>query len=74
MRATLLDSGDVLHARHPIGLACNDAGARHVALAFSVPCVVLFGPTALQKTNLGLGRVTALRTGAGTAGTAPLSA
>jgi len=41
-------------------LVCNDAGARHVAVAFGVPCVVLFGPTALEKTNLNLERVTAL--------------
>lgn len=41
-------------------LVCNDAGARHVAVAFGTPCVVLFGPTALEKTNLNLERVTAL--------------
>jgi len=41
-------------------LVCNDAGARHVAVAFGVPCVVIFGPTSLEKTNLNLGRVTAL--------------
>jgi heptosyltransferase-2 len=41
-------------------LVCNDAGARHVAVAFGVPCVVIFGPTALEKTNLNLERVTAL--------------
>jgi heptosyltransferase-2 len=43
-------------------LLCNDAGARHVAIAFGVPCVVLFGPTSLAKTNLNLARVTALET------------
>jgi heptosyltransferase-2 len=41
-------------------LVCNDAGARHVAVAFGVPCVVLFGPTSLAKTNLNLERVQAL--------------
>jgi heptosyltransferase-2 len=41
-------------------LVCNDAGARHVAVAFGVPCVVIFGPTSLEKTNLNLSRVTAL--------------
>ena len=43
-------------------LLCNDAGARHVAIAFGVPCIVLFGPTSLAKTNLNLERVTALET------------
>lgn len=41
-------------------LVCNDAGARHVAVAFGVPCVVMFGPTSLEKTNLNLDRVQAL--------------
>jgi heptosyltransferase-2 len=41
-------------------LVCNDAGARHVAVAFGVPCVVIFGPTSLEKTNLNLSRVQAL--------------
>ena len=41
-------------------LVCNDAGARHVAVAFGVPCVVMFGPTSLEKTNLNLARVLAL--------------
>jgi len=35
-------------------LVCNDAGARHIAVAFGVPCVVLMGPTSLEKTNLNL--------------------
>ncbi len=35
-------------------LVCNDAGARHVAVAFGVPAVVLMGPTALEKTGLNL--------------------
>jgi heptosyltransferase-2 len=38
-------------------LVCNDAGARHLAAAFGVPCVVLMGPTALEKTNMNLERV-----------------
>ncbi|MCG8589326.1 MAG: lipopolysaccharide heptosyltransferase II [Proteobacteria bacterium] len=29
---------------------CNDAGTRHIAVAFGVPCVVLMGPTSLEKT------------------------
>jgi len=33
---------------------CNDAGARHIAVAFRVPCVVLMGPTALEKTDCNL--------------------
>ncbi len=41
-------------------LVCNDAGARHVAVALGVPSVVLFGPTSLAKTNLNLERVRAL--------------
>lgn len=41
-------------------LVCNDAGARHVAVAFGVPAVVAFGPTSLAKTNLNLERVRAL--------------
>ena len=41
-------------------LDCNDAGARHVAVALGVPSVVLFGPTSLAKTNLNLERVRAL--------------
>ena len=41
-------------------LVCNDAGARHVAVAFGVPVVCLMGPTSLEKTNLNLERVTVL--------------
>jgi len=41
-------------------LVCNDAGARHIAVAFGVPCVVLMGPTALEKTNLNLEQVSVL--------------
>lgn len=39
---------------------CNDAGLRHLAVAFGVPCVVLMGPTSLEKTALNLERVTVL--------------
>jgi len=35
-------------------MLCNDAGARHMAVAFGVPCVVLMGPTALEKTDCNL--------------------
>lgn len=38
-------------------LVCNDAGARHVAVAFGVPCLVIMGPTSLAKTGLNLERV-----------------
>lgn len=38
-------------------LVCNDAGARHVAVAFGTPAVVLFGPTAIAKTDCNLERV-----------------
>jgi heptosyltransferase-2 len=41
-------------------LVANDAGARHLAVAFGVPCVVLMGPTSLEKTNLNLERVSVL--------------
>jgi heptosyltransferase-2 len=43
-------------------LVCNDAGARHIAVAFRVPCVVLMGPTSLKKTNLNLEGVRVLET------------
>jgi heptosyltransferase-2 len=46
--------------RRASALVCNDAGARHVAVAFGVPCVVLFGPTSLEKTALNLERVAPL--------------
>jgi heptosyltransferase-2 len=39
---------------------CNDAGVRHVAVAFGVPCVVLMGPTSLEKTALNLEGVSVL--------------
>ena len=41
-------------------LVCNDAGARHVAAAFGVSCVMLLGPTSLEKTSLNLERVRVL--------------
>jgi len=37
-------------------LVGNDAGARHVAVAFGVPCIVLFGPTSVARTPLNLER------------------
>jgi heptosyltransferase-2 len=43
-------------------LICNDAGARHIAVAFGIPCVVVMGPTSLEKTNLNLERVKVLGT------------
>jgi heptosyltransferase-2 len=43
--------------RRARAVVCNDAGARHVAVAFGVPAIVLFGPTSLAKTNLNLERV-----------------
>ncbi len=41
-------------------LVCNDAGARHVAVAFGVPVVMILGPTSLAKTDLNLERVDVL--------------
>jgi heptosyltransferase-2 len=52
----------VRRARVLIG---NDAGARHMAVAFGVSCVVLLGPTSLEKTNLNLERVRVLATDVG---------
>jgi heptosyltransferase-2 len=43
-------------------LVCNDAGARHVAVAFGVPCVVMMGPTSLEKTDCNLERVQVIET------------
>ena len=37
-------------------------GARHIAVAFGVPCVVLMGPTSLEKTNANLAGVEVLET------------
>ncbi len=42
-------------------VVCNDAGARHIAAAFRVPCLVLMGPTSLAYTNLNLARTRVLR-------------
>jgi heptosyltransferase-2 len=47
-------------ARRARVAVCNDAGLRHVAVAFGVPCVVLMGPTSLEKTALNLERVSVL--------------
>jgi heptosyltransferase-2 len=44
----------VARARVLVG---NDAGARHVAVALGVACVVVMGPTSLEKTSLNLERV-----------------
>jgi heptosyltransferase-2 len=41
-------------------LICNDAGTRHIAVAFGTPCVVVMGPTSLEKTSLNLERVKVL--------------
>jgi heptosyltransferase-2 len=41
-------------------LVGNDAGARHLAVAFGVPCVITMGPTGIEKTNLNLERVSVL--------------
>jgi len=43
-------------------LVCNDAGARHVAAAFGVPCSVFFGPTSVAKTNANLAAVRVFET------------
>ena len=43
-------------------LVCNDAGARHVATAVGTPAIVLFGPTALEKTDCNLETVDVLET------------
>lgn len=41
-------------------LISNDAGARHIAVAFGTPAVVVFGPTSVTKTDCNLGRVAAV--------------
>ncbi len=38
-------------------VVCSDAGARHLAVGFGVPCIALFGPTSVAKTALNLERV-----------------
>ena len=45
-------------------LVCNDAGARHIAVAFGVPSIVLMGPTSLAKTNMNLEDVRVVETAA----------
>lgn len=60
--AGTLDLGAFKAAMHRASaLVCNDAGARHVAVAFGVPCVVLMGPTRLEKTGMNLTQVTVLQ-------------
>ncbi len=41
-------------------LVCNDAGARHVAVACGTPAMVFMGPTAIEKTAENLDRVAVL--------------
>jgi heptosyltransferase-2 len=67
MRAPALDLGGAVSlgglkavVRRARVLVCNDAGARHVAVAFGVPTVCLMGPTALEKTDMNLERVKVL--------------
>lgn len=43
-------------------LVCNDAGARHIAVALGVPALVFFGPTAVEKTNLNLDMIRVFET------------
>jgi heptosyltransferase-2 len=43
--------------RRASAVVCNDAGARHIATAFGTPAIVLFGPTALEKTDCNLATV-----------------
>jgi len=43
-------------------LVCNDAGLRHVAVAFGVPAVTVLGPTSLEKTDCNLEGVRVLET------------
>ena len=45
-------------------LVGNDAGARHVAAAFDVPCLVVFGPTSVAKTDANLAGVSVFETDA----------
>ncbi len=60
--AGVLDLGALKAAlRRAAAVVCNDAGARHVAVAFGVPCVVLMGPTRLEKTGMNLDRVAVLQ-------------
>lgn len=43
--------------RRSAAVVCNDAGARHLAAAFDIPCAVLMGPTSLEKTPMNLSSV-----------------
>jgi heptosyltransferase-2 len=43
-------------------LVSNDAGARHIAVAFGTPALVFFGPTAVEKTNENLESLEILET------------
>ncbi len=38
-------------------VVCNDAGTRHIAAAFETPCLVMMGPTSLEKTACNLDHV-----------------
>lgn len=49
-------------ARRLALLIANDAGARHVAVAFGVPCIVFLGPTSLARTDANLGGVAVFET------------
>jgi heptosyltransferase-2 len=71
IRARMRTSAVSLAGRTPLGvlpalmrrlslLVCNDAGARHVAVACGVPTTVFMGPTALEKTGENLERVAVL--------------
>lgn len=56
--AGALDLGGLKALLRQAGLlVCNDAGARHIAVAFGVPTLMAIGPTSLAKTDLNLERV-----------------
>jgi heptosyltransferase-2 len=56
--AGALDLGGLKALLRTAGLVvCNDAGARHIAVAFGVPVLMAIGPTSLEKTDLNLERV-----------------
>lgn len=46
-------------------VVCNDAAARHVAVAFGVACIALLGPTSLAKTSENLAGVRVVETDVG---------